>query len=495
MPPDPSPATINRMPDPPPTAPTSEVPEPHPAVTSAAVAGTSSPTAAGPEVPAAAGAEVPSASPAAAGAAVSGTAPAVRRLLRRARRLAAALITLCALIGAVRLIVPATAGPDGEPPGVRRQLAFLRSALDAGAAGQAQALFPEGYFFLHVLYGLTWVELGQRDATARPRALRESRWALRQLDAPQGREPFSPDLDPPHGVFYRGWTNWLRGGVLALQPEDRRDPAELRRFTEDSAALGRAFGASRSPFLEAYPGQSWPVDSTVAVASLRLHDTLRPPRYVGTVDRWLRETRERLDPRTGLIPHRSEPGTGEPAEVARGTSQSMIQRFLVDIDPAFAAGQYLRFRDRYVVTPLGLGPAVREYPSGMDGPGDVDSGPLPLGVSLSATAVTLGAAQVRGDAPLAGALANYGELAGVPAGTPWTKRYAFGLLPVGDAFLAWSKTARPWVSRPGDPPPATVPWWWRGPLLLALAVIGTAPWAPALWRRRRGGSPAGPAPC
>ena len=171
--------------------------------------------------------------------------------------------------------------------------------------------------------------------------------------------------------------------------------------------------------------------------------------------------------------------------MARGTSQSLIQRFLVDIDPAFAGEQYLRFRDRYVVSPLGLGPAVREYPDGMDGPADVDSGPLPLGVSLSATVVTIGAAQVHGDAPLAAALANYGELAGLPVDTPWTKRYAFGLLPVGDAFLAWSKTARPWVARTPAPPPATISWWWRLPLLSVLVGLGAAPWLPALVRRFR----------
>ncbi|MGW4802472.1 hypothetical protein ACWEPC_59670, partial [Nonomuraea sp. NPDC004297] len=317
---------------------------------------------------------------------------AARRLLRWSRRFAAVLVSLFALAGAVRLTVPAVPdGPGGEPPGVRRQLAFLRAALDSGAGERAQELFPEGYFFLHALYGLTWVELALREpaeAAVRASALREARWALDRLDGPAGRAPFSPDLTPSYGVFYRGWCNWLRGGVLSLQPADRRDPGELRRFTDDSAALGRAFAASRSPFLAAYPGRSWPVDSVVAVASLRLHDVLRPPRYAGAVARWLRLTRERLDPGTGLIPHEAEPGTGVPAEVARGSSQSMIQRFLADVDPAFAAQQYARFRERYVVTPLGLGPAVREYPVGMDGPGDVDSGPLPLGVSLSATAVT-----------------------------------------------------------------------------------------------------------
>jgi hypothetical protein len=178
------------------------------------------------------------------------------------------------------------------------------------------------------------------------------------------------------------------------------------------------------------------------------------------------------------MPHRVDLSSGAPAEVARATSQSIIHRFLGEIDPAFARAQYLRFRLLYVVRPLGLGPAVREYPRGLDGPADVDSGPLPLGVSFSATVVTLGAAQMQGDTALAGALANYGELIGLPLDTPYTKRYALGLLPVGDAFLAWSKTARPWVSPPPDPPPATVSWWWRVPLLALLVLVGALPWLP-----------------
>ncbi|GLY94294.1 hypothetical protein Acsp02_15500 [Actinoplanes sp. NBRC 103695] len=71
----------------------------------------------------------------------------------------------------------------------------------------------------------------------------------------------------------------------------------------------------------------------------------------------------------------------------------MIQRFLVDIDPVFAARQYRVFRERF----RPFGPAIREFPTGVAGEGDVDSGPLPLGISLSATAVTMGAARGQGD--------------------------------------------------------------------------------------------------
>ncbi|HBF83116.1 MAG TPA: hypothetical protein DD420_25315 [Streptomyces sp.] len=410
-----------------------------------------------------------------------------RRALRVVGKCVAVLVSCCAVLGIVRVSAPATTGPQGDPPGVERQLAFLRHALDGGAAKESQALFPEGYFFLHALYGLSRAESGMRlpEGKARATSLREARWALGRLESEEGRAPFSAALVPSYGVFHRGWTNWLRGAVLALQPAGARDPGEVRRFDADSAALGAAFDASSTPFLESYPGQAWPVDSTVAVASLRLHDALRPPRFAGTTRRWLDGVRERLDPRTGLLPHRVDPATGEPSEVARGTSQSMIQRFLVDIDPEFARRQYLRFRELYVVSPLGFGPAVREYPRGVDGPADVDSGPLPLGVSLSATVVTLGAAQVEGDAPLAGALANHSELAGLPVGTPWTKRYAFGLLPIGDAFLAWSKTARPWVAAVPDPPAATVSGWWRVPWVSVLVLVGAAVWVPGGVRRSR----------
>jgi hypothetical protein len=417
---------------------------------------------------------------------------AARASIRWLSRAVAVAVSVFALAGLLRLVVPggvgAPAEPEsvgspggvaapGEPDGVRRQLAFLRAALDKGAGERAQDQFPEGYYFLSALYGLTWVELGTR-RPADDHALQQARWALARLESPAGRAPFSPDLTPAYGVFYRGWTTWLRGGVLRLQPADRRDPAEVRRFEDDAAEIADAFDTQSSPYLEAYPGQAWPVDSTVAVASLRLHDSLLPPRYGGTVARWLAGVRQRLDPETGLLPHRVDAASGEPVEVARGSSQSVIHRFLVDIDAAFAREQYLRFRERFVVWPLGLGPAVREYPAGVDGPGDVDSGPLVAGVSLSASAVSLGSAAVNGDVALAAALNGVGELMGLPINTPWSKRYAFGALPIGDAFLAWSKAARPWVAVSPSPPPRAVSPWWRLPLALILTAAAVGPWVP-----------------
>jgi hypothetical protein len=77
------------------------------------------------------------------------------------------------------------------------------------------------------------------------------------------------------------------------------------------------FEVSPTPFLAAYPGQAWPVDSTAAVASPALHDHLVMPRLDATITRRLSGVRVSLVPATGLIPHTADVDTGRPASGAR----------------------------------------------------------------------------------------------------------------------------------------------------------------------------------
>lgn len=367
----------------------------------------------------------------------------------------AVIVTLVAGVGTARLVLPRI-DPTG---GVVKQLAFLRAEIEGGADHAAQQQFPEGYFFLNALYGLTWVQVGLADPSRSVDAASEARWALDRLESPDGTAVFDASLRPKYGVFHAGWTNYLRAGVIALK---HADAAEIDAFTRASVELATAFRTAKTPFLQAYPGQAWPVDSTVAIASLRAYDDLVAPRFGSTTERWLAAVKTKLDPATGLLPHQVEPETVG----ARATSQSMIQRFLVEVDPAFARAQYEIFRDMFVA---GLG--VREYPKGVGGPGDVDSGPLILGISLSATVVTMGAARVAHD-PLADRLAREGDLLGLPISGLKTKRYALGQVPIGDAFLAWSLSARPLVSS-DQPELKGNSGWWRVPWLLLI-------WLPAL---------------
>jgi len=411
----------------------------------------------------------------------------VRRVGRLSYLVATVGLALVVLLLNARLYYPRGAeygstrlGPD-VVPGLR----YVGASLRGGAGERMQGLFPEGYVFAHALYGLSWVEVGLRrlpGSPSRAQALREARWALQQIDSPAGQEPFDPTLGPPFGVFYVGWSSWLRGGVLALQQASARNRVEVARFERDCAALAAAFDRGATPFLMAYSGAAWPVDSVVAVAALRLHDTLLPPRFTWTVARWLREARQRLDPATGLLPHRADPATGAPLEGARGSSQSMIARFLAEIDPSWGRAQYAQFRHLFADTVAGV-PGIREYPRGVAGQGDVDSGPLLFGFSASATVVALGAAEVYGDHALADPLIHLCEAIGLPVEWGGTKRYALGQLPIGDAFLLWAKAARPMVGPPGGVALSPIaPAWWRLPLHgLSLALLALS-WLP-LWVR------------
>ncbi|MFF0265134.1 hypothetical protein [Kribbella sp. NPDC004536] len=370
----------------------------------------------------------------------------------------AVIATLVAGVGTARLVLPWTDPTRGVP----KQLAFLRAEIEGGADRNAQQQFPEGYFFLNVLYGLSWVQVGVADPARAADATTEVRWALDRIASPDGTAPFDAALQPEYGIFYAGWTNWLRGGLVAL---GQSDAADRSRFTSDSVAIATAFRTAKSPFLPAYPDQAWPVDSVVAIASLRLYDAVVVPRFGQVARNWVTAAKSRLDPATGLLPHQVTPQVSG----ARGSSQAMIQRFLVDIDPTFARSQYEIFKDKFVT---GLG--VREYPKGTGGKGDVDSGPLVLGISLSATVVGLGAARVHQD-PLAERLSRTGELVGLPFSGRKTKRYLFGAVPIGDAFLAWSTSARPLVATGQPKLDGSSGWsgWWRLPWLVVL-------WLPAL---------------
>ncbi|MGY0501962.1 hypothetical protein ACWZHB_26040 [Nocardia sp. FBN12] len=390
---------------------------------------------------------------------------------RWAPRVVGIVVTLACLVGAGRLLWPQP-GLDEQPGSTERQLAFVREALDEGSDTAAQELFPEGYVFSNVLYGLAWVQAAHTDSGLRAAALRESRWALARLESDEGKAIFSPALRPTFGVFFAGWTNWLRAAILSL---DDTDTAEVRRFATHSSEIAQAFAAAETPFLQAYPGQAWPVDSTVAIASLRLHDKLFGADYTAVIDRWLEQAKSRLDPATGLLPHQVAPSDGSLMTGARATSQTAIHRFLPEIDPAFATSQYSRYRDQFLAYPGGFGPALREYPKGVDGSGDVDSGPLVAGISLSATVVAQGAARVHGDRDLASAIGAEGELLGLPVSLPGSKRYAFGLLPIGDAFVVWSSTARP-LTEPTTVLEQDLRWWWRLPWLGMLILIAIAPW-------------------
>jgi len=111
--------------------------------------------------------------------------------------------------------------------------------------------------------------------------------------------------------------------------------------------------------------------------------------------------------------------------------------FLAEIDSVFATEQYRQYQHYFLTHRLGL-PGIREYPDGVAGQGDVDSGPVVLGIGGAATIVGMKVAQRFNDWDLAIALHSGMEMLLFPQQSKTEKTYLFGKLPILDAFLAWS---------------------------------------------------------
>lgn len=349
-------------------------------------------------------------------------------------------------------------------PGVLQQLAHLRKELDEGAAKDMQQMFPEGAVFTYAMYGLACAETAGAlpDTSAmRKQWTAEARCAFVAIESPEARRIFSADLSPPHGIFYTGWSAFLCGSILKSTPVAEWATRDTAYFLGACANIERALRTNSSLWLQSYYGAAWPADNTVAIAALRLHDKLFPPRYKLLIDNWLHAVRQKLDTTTGLIPHSADAFTGAMQESPRGSSQSLVIRLLTEIDPAFAREQYVLFRRQFAGSVCGL-PAIREYPAGYSGAGDIDSGPVVFGIGSSATIVGLGTALAVGDNELAEPVEQTIEALGIPLSVGGQKFYAGGALPVADAFLVWSKSAHLRVATPLALPPA-VPHWWRLP--------------------------------
>jgi hypothetical protein len=316
----------------------------------------------------------------------------------------------------LRLYLPT---PDGgaASAGVEQQLRFLRRSIDADAPPAAQRVFPEGLVFVWVLYGLAEAERGlalPAGGAARADARAEARRALVALDSIDATASFDPRLVPRYGAFYAGWTTWLRAKVVLLAGASAR-AEERRRLSADARALAAAFERSPSPFLPSYPGQAWPADHVVCMVALRAHDRVFGPTFDATIATWVGKVRARLDPRTGLLPHLTDAATGAPLEAPRGSSTALMAALLPSLDETLAREHYRLFQRWFIVSRLGL-PGVREFLPGVRAVGDEDSGPLLLGVSLSASTVAIAAARANGDARLAEALSRtaHGTVAVAP---------------------------------------------------------------------------------
>ncbi|MCB9781045.1 MAG: hypothetical protein H6742_20920 [Alphaproteobacteria bacterium] len=186
---------------------------------------------------------------------------------------------------------------------------------------------------------------------------------------------------------------------VAMGMERLLDPETDHAAEHDRIVALLSDHMKRQPILETYPDQAFPVDHAMSIAAVALH-----AQATGTPVPWLDAHldgyRRRFVDQDGLLVQMTY-GDGRPRSVGRGSGTALAVWALRHADPALSRDLATSVRDGLAMQAHGFH-AVREYhprrcAAGHRCEGDVDSGPLIEGASISATGFSLAAARVIGD--------------------------------------------------------------------------------------------------
>lgn len=344
-------------------------------------------------------------------------------------------------------------GPDAAyPVGLSREVAAtIKAGVSEENFTNATSLFRnEWQFGTYQMGALGLLQVIRAHPETRAEFLPSVEQAIDRLLSPNVRafdlrmwqEDPLDSLDGSNGhAAYLGYLNLILTLHRQLVPDSRYAPLNDRI----SAALARRITASAQGILETYPTEAYPIDNAAGLASLILHQRLTSADHAAAIKRVLECYRSAWrEPHSGLLYQAIGPNSGRPQAGPRASGTALAAAFLAiaerDVSPQLFAsirreltGSFLRFG------------YIREYPAGWHGMGDVDSGPVIFGTSISGTGFTLATARAFGDSGLFTRLFRTGYLVGVPVWRGDRLTYATGG-PLGNSILLAMLTA------PSTPP-------------------------------------------
>lgn len=256
------------------------------------------------------------------------------------------------------------------------------------------------------------------------------------FDAAAWRESPWDGLEGPndHAAFY-GYA------ALPFALHRKLAPGTSYDLVEQQLIDALAWRFETHGVLETYPGERYPIDNSAGIGALGLHDAATGQDHAAIIAGWGHLARERfVDPSTGLLVQAVR-GDLSVADGPRGSGTGLASYFLSWADPAISRDLWAAQRSELYGGVLGFG-AMREYPRGVSGFGDIDSGPVILGFGVSSTGFAMSSARRYGDRDAFSALYATTHLFGAPTALGDVTRFATGG-PIGDAILFAMITAPP----------------------------------------------------
>lgn len=273
----------------------------------------------------------------------------------------------------------------------------------------------------------------------------------REFDNVSWNEDPLESLDTEDGhVWYLGNVNFMIGAFKFLGGGEEFDP-QMKQIT---AALCRRYLQSDFPMIESYPEEYYSPDNVIAIASIANAGKLlasandaeskQLSRECTKAARdWLGKIHKAIDHATGAIAFRFT--HGKIFQGARGIGVGWNCHFLPFIDNALATEQYEVLKKRFAKKGLGIFAGLREYPD-EDGEGDVDSGPVILGLSMSGTGFGIGAARRMNDPKMVSDISFTVESAGSTVSVFGKRHYLLAPL-VGEAVMLAMYSSTKWDQR------------------------------------------------
>lgn len=249
-----------------------------------------------------------------------------------------------------------------------------------------------------------------------------------------GDDGLSPSTKGDHA--YLGYA------ALALSVARTVDPSPpwAARHDQLVTRLSKRVLYSPTGMIETYPGEAYPVDVSAIVGAAAVLARLQSRPTPAVVAHFSEHLRSRYLDDAGYLIQAVDADTGRGLSRGRASGTALAAYFIGFADPALQRDLY-RALDDHAGSFLGFDGA-HEYADGSASGGDIDSGPVLLGVGVSATGFMLASARAQGDHDRFVGLGRTAVLFGMPDDDGRAMRFASGG-PLGDAILLAMFTAEP----------------------------------------------------